>query len=213
MCCYSTPHARLSAASKWFVYDSSICIPIWEPLWQYKSSTPPLFHMEKRNQINAKTELWETCLPHHHTLKWIPNVCPCTMSSSLKWRLKEKKKPLYQELLPIICSSKRSSKHSSPALTQGGPPPWGGLLHYCSPFPPVRFQTHHRKAEAFQPLCSLVVKDTVCGTVHSNNNVILFAPGMVTRWGLLEYHRHHRNILFHLTTQPEKEGQSFQITL
>lgn len=88
----------------------------------------------------------------------------------------------------------------------------GGLLHCHSPFPPARFQTHHRKAESFQPLRSLVVKDTVCGTVHSNNNVILLAPGMVARRGLLEYHRHHRHILFHLTTQPEKGEQNYENT-
>lgn len=88
----------------------------------------------------------------------------------------------------------------------------GGLPHHHSPFPPARFQTHHRKAESFQPLRSLVVKDTVCGTVHSNNNVILLAPGMVARRGLLEYHRHHRHVLFHLTTQPEKGGQNYENT-
>lgn len=86
----------------------------------------------------------------------------------------------------------------------------GGLLHYHSPSPPASFQTHHRKAESFQPLRPLVVKDTVRGTVHSNNNVILLAPGMVARRGLLEYHRHHRHILFHLTTQPEKGGQNYE---
>lgn len=187
----------LSVTSERFVYDSGTGTPICKSLRQHESSTSLVSYGEKdANRILRNAcPIFKLCNESQHNVTQ-PYI-----------KVKEKSSQFTKSYFPSAAPPKEAaSTVPQPALKEDF---LAGLLHYCSPFPPIRFQTHHRKAEAFQPLGSLIVKDAVCGTVHSDNNVILLAPGVVTRWGLLENHRHHRNVLFHLTTQPEKTRAEF----
>lgn len=66
----------------------------------------------------------------------------------------------------------------------------------------IIYKSHHRKLKFLQALCSLVMKNTLALAVHSYYDVIFLTASLVARWGFLEDHGHHRDVLLHFASLP-----------